>query len=129
MVITTHSTYVLNKLGLDHLILLGAGDQFMRLSDLGKETREYFERLPGYDTLRMILAKRSILAEGPSDELIVQRAYKYLHGKLPIEDGIDVLCVRGLSFKRFLDIAKLLGTRTTVVTDNDGDYQAKVAAK
>jgi energy-coupling factor transporter ATP-binding protein EcfA2 len=129
VVITTHSTYVLNKLGLDHLILLGTGDQFMRLSSLSKDTREYFERLPGYDTLRMILAKRSILVEGPSDELIVQRAYRDLHGKLPIEDGIDVICVRGLSFKRFLDIAKLLGTSTTVVTDNDGSYQTKIVAK
>jgi len=58
--------------------------------------------------------------EGPSDELVVQRAYLDKHGRLPIHDGVDVINVRGLSFKRFLDIAKLLSRKTTVVTDNDG---------
>lgn len=130
VIITTHSAYVLNKLGLDHLILLGRGDDFMRLSDLDEGTRKYFEKLPGYDTLRMILAKRSILVEGPSDELVVQRAYMDSHGgRLPIDDGIDVICVKGLSFKRFLEIAKLLRADATVVTDNDGDYQRKVVQK
>ena len=28
--------------------------------------------------------------------------------KLPIEDGIDVISVQSLAFKRFLDIANLL---------------------
>ena len=130
LIITTHSAYVLNKLGLHHLILLGGGDNFMRLSDLDDGTRQYFEKLPGYDTLRMILSRKSILVEGPSDELVVQRAYMDAHaGHLPIEDGIDVICVRGLSFKRFLDIAKILRTHTSVVTDNDGDYTKKIAQK
>ena len=90
---------------------------------------EYFEKLPGYDTLRLILAKRAILVEGPSDELIVQRAYKDKYDLLPIEDGVDVISVRGLSFKRFLDIAKRLDKRVTVVTDNDGNYETRVRKK
>jgi putative ATP-dependent endonuclease of OLD family len=81
-----------------------------------------------YDTLRIVLASKTILVEGPSDELVVQRAYWDKHGALPIERGIDVLSVRGLSFKRFLDIAKLLAREVRVVTDNDGDPE-KVAAK
>ena len=39
----------------------------------------YFKKLPGYDTLRLVLAKRVILVEGPSDELVVQRAYRDAH--------------------------------------------------
>jgi hypothetical protein len=78
-------------------------------------------KLPGYDTLRLILSKRSILVEGPSDELIVQRAYKDKHGRLPIEDGVDVIAVGSLAFKRFLEIAVLLRSDVRVVTDNDGD--------
>jgi putative ATP-dependent endonuclease of OLD family len=82
----------------------------------------------GYDTLRVVLAKRVILVEGPSDELIVQRAYRDAHGCLPIEDGVDVINVRGLSFARFLDIAKPLGKRVGVLTDNDGREAAEVIA-
>lgn len=76
----------------------------------------------------MVLARRTILVEGPSDELIVQRTYKDKHGKLPLEDGIEVITVSGLAFNRFLEIAKKLKLSVAVVTDNDGDPQA-VATK
>ncbi len=128
IIITTHSSFVLNKLGLDKLILIGNSQQ-ARLENLPADTQEYFKKLSGYDTLRLILAKKAILVEGPSDELIVQKAYHKAHGKLPIEDGVDVINVRGLSFKRFLDIAKELGIDTSVVTDNDGNYAVKVEQK
>lgn len=77
-------------------------------------------KLPGHDTLRLILANRCILVEGPSDELVVQKAYHCKHDKMPLNDGIDVISVRSLAFKRFLEIAKPLSIKVTVVTDNDG---------
>ncbi|MDK2828120.1 MAG: putative ATP-dependent endonuclease of the family [Clostridium butyricum] len=121
LIITTHSAFVLNKLGLSGLILINNG--VMTLKDLSIETQEYFKKLPGYDTLRMILAKKAILVEGPSDELIVQKAYKIKYNKLPIEDGIDVISVRALAFKRFLEIAKFLKIDVCVITDNDGNIK------
>ena len=48
---------------------------------------------------------------------------------LPLKAGVDVINVRGLSFKRFLDIAKPLGKRVAVVTDNDGKSSDDVAAR
>jgi predicted ATP-dependent endonuclease of OLD family len=129
IIITTHSTYVLNKLGIDSLILIGKENSIAKLSELTADTRDYFEKLPGYDTLRMILADRSILVEGPSDELIVQRAYLDINGNLPIEDSVDVISLKGLAFKRFLDIAILLKTLTSVITDNDEDYQQNINVK
>jgi len=128
LVMTTHSAFVLNKVGIEKLILVGDNKQILTLKDLPYDTQKYFKKLPGYDTLRLVLAKKSILVEGPSDELFVQMAYKKKHGKLPIENGVDVICVKGLSFKRFLDIAKILEKNVVVVTDNDKDL-ARVAAK
>lgn len=128
IIIATHSSFVLNKLGLEKLILI-ANTKTVRLRNLPKDTQDYFKRLSGYDTLRLILAKKILLVEGPSDELIVQRAYLNKHKRFPIQDGIDVLSVRGLSFKRFLDIAKELDTEVSLVTDNDGDYKSKVENK
>ena len=78
---------------------------------------------------RIILAKSAILVEGPSDELIVQRAYFDRHGKLPIQDGVDVINVRGLSAVRFLDIAVPLNLKVAVVTDNDGKEPTEVKTK
>lgn len=118
VIVATHSTYVLNKLGIENLILLGSAKP-MRLTDLPPETVDFFKKLPGYNTLRLALADSTILVEGPSDELIVQRAYHDIHGHFPIEDGIDVISV-GMSHKRFADLAKRLDRRVWIVTDNDG---------
>jgi putative ATP-dependent endonuclease of the OLD family len=119
VIIATHSAYVLNKLGLDGLILLNAGAPPTRFTDLPLSTVKYFKKLAGFDTLRLALADRAILVEGPSDELIVQRAYRDKTGRLPQQDGIDVISV-GRAHKRFLDIAVRLNRKVAVVTDNDG---------
>lgn len=117
LIVATHSNYVLNKLGLQKLVLLGEGAA-TRITDMPADTVDYFKKLAGFDTLRLVLAEGAILVEGPSDELIIQRGYKDAKGKLPIEDGIDVISV-GLSHKRFLDLAIRLKRRVWVVTDND----------
>jgi predicted ATP-dependent endonuclease of OLD family len=124
VIVTTHSAFVLNKLGIDNLRLVSHSGRTAALTGLSADTKAYFMKLPGYDTLRLILSKRSILVEGPSDELIVQRAYKDKHGKLPLKDGVDVMSVGSLAFKRFLEIAVLLKLDVRVVTDNDGDVSA-----
>jgi len=98
ILISTHSSFVANKLGLDSLILLNKEDltnkrSYSRIDKLKPETQKYFERLPGYDTLRLILCKKAILVEGSSDELIVQKAYYKIKSLLPIENGIDVISV------------------------------------
>jgi len=128
IIITTHSTYVLNKLGLDSLLLLN-DQKAKRMTDLPTKTLNYFKILSGYDTLRLVLARKAILVEGPSDELILQKAYQKENKKLPIEDGIEVINVRGLSFKNFLDIAVELSKEVSVITDNDGDHQKNVLDK
>jgi putative ATP-dependent endonuclease of OLD family len=120
---------VANKLNLNNLILLNNNKQKISLSDLKKDTYEFFEKLPGYETLRMLLCSKAILVEGPSDELVIQRAYMDKHSSaLPIEKEIDVISV-GLTFKRFLEIADIIKKPVAVVTDNDGDYGSKIEKK
>ncbi|TGL07499.1 ATP-dependent endonuclease [Leptospira bouyouniensis] len=121
--ITTHSSYVLNKLRLENVILFSQNSH-LRLDDIPSDTSDYFEKLPGYETLRLILGRKAILVEGPSDELIVQRAYFDLNNKLPIDDGIDVISVNSLAFKRFLEISQRLKIETVVLTDNDQNIDA-----
>jgi putative ATP-dependent endonuclease of the OLD family len=126
LLITTHSSFVLNKLGVESVVLFHRGHSF-RLTALPPDTQDYFMRLPGHDTLRLILAERSILVEGPSDELIVQAAFKRKHGKMPLEAGVDVISVNSLAFRRFLEIATQLDHTVAVVTDNDGNVTALVS--
>jgi len=120
IVVATHSSFVLNKLGVENVILFNRGKS-MKLDTLKPDTRDYFMKLPGHDTLRLILSQKAILVEGPSDELIVQKAFAKKHGGKPLERGVDVISVQSLAFKRFLEIAVLLDLTVSVVTDNDGD--------
>ena len=123
ILISTHSSFVANKLGLGKVMLLD-NLKITRFSDLSEDTYNFFKKVAGYDTLRMILCKKTILCEGDSDELVIQKAYMQLNdGRLPIEDGIEVISV-GVSFLRFLEIADCIQAKIAVVTDNDGDMAA-----
>lgn len=126
--IATHSSFIANKLDLQNIHIVHNG-KINSLKELKKATRDYFKKLPGYDTLRVILANKVILVEGPADELIVQRAYLDQKGKLPIKDGVDIISVNALSFKRYCDIALLVGKNIIIVTDNDGDIQKNIIDK
>ncbi len=119
LIISTHSSFVANKLGLINLILLSQ-NKVSTFRELEKDTINYFKKVSGYDTLRLLLCKEAILVEGPSDELIIQKAYYDKYKRLPIEDGIDVISV-GTAFLRFLELADNLKLKIRVVTDNDGN--------
>ena len=121
IIISTHNSFVANKLNLNNIVLLD-NHETVKIKDLA--SADFFKKIAGYDTLRLILCKKAILVEGDSDELVVQKAYMQQNrGRLPIQDGIDVISV-GTSFLRFLEIANCLKRPTAVVTDNDGNVEA-----
>nr|WP_315228010.1 AAA family ATPase [uncultured Albidiferax sp.] len=122
--LTTHSSYVLNKLSIDKICLLQSG--YKRLHKLDSEVVKTLKRLPGYDTLRVALSRKVILVEGPSDELVLKKVYQRKHKRLPEQDGIDIVVVRGVGFKTFIEVGKEIGTKIHVLRDNDGDYQGNI---
>lgn len=126
--ISTHSSFVANKLDLGNLFLVKNGI-IVAFSKLPTDTKAYFKKLPGYNTLRIVLAEKVILVEGATDELILQRAYFDIYGKLPIENGIDIIVVDSLAFKRYCDIAVLMNKKIIIVTDNDHDIKANILQK
>lgn len=129
VIVTTHSSFVANKLGLQNLLFINER-KVSYFNKIEEDTQKYFKKLSGYETLRLILSNKAILVEGPSDELIVQKAYQVVHNNhLPIEDGIDVISVKGIQAMRFLKLAKKLPIKIAVVTDNDGDYDNNITER
>lgn len=122
--LTTHSSYVLNKLSIDKICLVQSG--YKRLHTLDAQVVKTLKRLPGYDTLRVALSSKVILVEGPSDELVLKKIYQRKHNRLPEQDGIDIIVVRGVGFKTFIEVGKQIGTKIHVLRDNDGDYHGNV---
>lgn len=117
--ITTHNSYVLNRLGLSGLLLMGIEDIY-RIPNLSPTTVSYFKKLPGYDTLRLVLARNIVLVEGPSDEIVFERFFRDKYGKLPMECGVDVVSMRGISLNRCLELCSHLGKKVAALRDNDG---------
>ena len=122
--LTTHSSHVLNKLSIDKICLVQSG--YKRLHELDPAVVKTLKRLPGYDTLRVALSRKVILVEGPSDELVLKKIYLRKYNRLPEQDGIDIIVVRGVGFKTFIEVGKAIGTMIHVLRDNDGDYDGNV---
>lgn len=115
--IATHSSYVLNRLGLDRLILLHDGDK-AKFEDLSTDTIDYFKKQSGYDTLRLVLARKLVIVEGPSDEMLFNRAYYDSTGNYPIDDEIDVI-TQGTRNRRALELCCVLNRSVAVLRDVD----------
>ena len=123
--VTTHSSFVLNRLGLNKLICL-RGDSAGRITDLANDTVQYFKHLSGYDTLRLVLANRLVLVEGPSDEMVFKRGYFDRFKQYPEAAGIDVISMNGITFKRALELCALLDRDVVALQDNDGTPVADI---
>lgn len=121
--LTTHSSFVLNRLGIGSLLLIG-GNAVSKIPDLAGTTVTYFQKLPGYDTLRMVLAEKIVLVEGASDEIVFERVFRDLFDKTPMEAGIDVISMRGLSLARCLELCAVLDKQVAALRDNDGHEPA-----
>lgn len=122
--LTTHSSYVLNKLSIDKICLVQSG--YKRLHKLDPAVVKTLKRLPGYDTLRVALSRNVILVEGPSDELVLKKIYHRKHDRLPEQDGIDIIVVHGVGFDTFISVGMEIGTSINVLRDNDGAYDENV---
>ncbi|MEU0265200.1 AAA family ATPase [Nocardioides sp. NPDC006303] len=118
--VTTHSSYVLNRLGIDNLLFLSATGA-ARIADLSEGTVAYFKHMSGYDTLRLVLASRLVLVEGASDEMVFERAFRDVTCQTTAEVGIDVIAMGGITFARALELCTKLDRPVVALQDNDGN--------
>ncbi len=123
--IATHSSLICARLDLRKAILLNSvGSTSVALKDLPPDTAKFFIKAPDNNVLEFVLSQKVILVEGDAEFILLDALYKMQPGTSTLErDGVHVISVDGTSFKRYLDLAKLLGIKTAVVRDNDGDYQ------
>lgn len=86
--------------------------------ELTEDTVAYFKKQSGYDTLRMVLARRLVIVEGPSDEMIFKRAYFDQTGHTTDHDQIDVIA-QGTRNRRGLELCAALDRNVAVLRDTD----------
>jgi predicted ATP-dependent endonuclease of OLD family len=126
LIIATHSSLISSRLGLRKAILLSAGQSTAHASlrHLADDTARFFMKAPDNNILEFVLSQRVILVEGDAEYILLAALYeKHAGGSTTEQDRVHVISVGGTSFKRYLDLAKLLSIKTAVIRDNDGDYQ------
>jgi len=125
--IATHSSFIATRLNLNKVLILSEEkpSRPTHLKDLSQETANFFMKAPDNNVLELALCKKAILVEGDAEFILMDALYKKsTDGNNSIEeDGIQIISVDGTSFKRYLELAKLLGIKVAVIRDNDGDYQ------
>lgn len=126
LLVTTHNSYIANKLDLKNLILVGNNDGELTQTPLENDEEDnlsFFTRVPNYPTLRVALCNKAILVEGPTDEMILLYYFKKRYNCHPFAKGLELIAIGGLSFKHYTYISRCLHKKTAVITDNDGkDY-------
>lgn len=123
--IATHSSYIATRLNLRKVLILSENNpsQPANLKDLTPETAEFFMKAPDNNVLELALCKKAILVEGDAEFILMEELYKIsAPGCCPDTDGIHLISVDGTSFKRYLELAKLLGIKVAAIRDNDKDH-------
>ncbi|MGY4516243.1 TOPRIM nucleotidyl transferase/hydrolase domain-containing protein [Lysobacter sp. HA18] len=125
VVIATHSSFISARLDLRNAQLLSpAGRGVITLAELSSDTASFFMKAPDNSILEFALSERVILVEGDAEFILIEALYeKHSGGTTLSGDRVHVISVGGTSFRRYLELAKLLGVRTAVIRDNDGDPQ------
>ncbi len=119
--IATHSSHISSRLDLRKAILLGATRPVL-MNELSAETAALM-KAPDNNVLEFALARRVLLVEGDAEFILIEAFYHRLYGRAPEDDGVHIIAIGGTSFRRYLELARLLENRVAALRDNDGNYQ------
>ncbi len=126
LMIATHSGNVCSRLDLHNASLLTSASNIpVSLNNLSDDTANYFVKAPNNKILEFILSERVVLVEGDAEYILLEAMFEKTINGNPEDSKIHIMSVGGTSFKRYLDLAKLLNIKTAVIRDNDGDHQTK----
>ncbi|MEM6835543.1 MAG: TOPRIM nucleotidyl transferase/hydrolase domain-containing protein [Cyanobacteria bacterium P01_C01_bin.120] len=122
--VATHNSLICTRLDLRKVIMLNSlSENSATLETLPEETAKFFMKAPDNNILEFILSNRVLLVEGDAEYILIDSIFKNTTGQKLEELEVHVISVGGTSFKRYLDIAKILNIRTAVIRDNDGDHE------
>lgn len=123
--ISTHSNLISTRLNLRNSILLNSNSEIpVLLKDIDETTSKFFIKAPDNNILEFVLSKKVILVEGDAEFILMESFFNKVKGTALELSDIHIISVDGTSFKRYLEIAKVLKIKTAVVRDNDRDYQS-----
>jgi len=129
--IATHSSFIATRLNLRKVLIMSEENPSRpaSLKNLSLGTAEFFMKAPDNNVLELALCEKAILVEGDAEFILMEALYMSSAPGCSLDaDGIHVISVDGTSFKRYLELAKLLGIKVAAIRDNDKDHEANCVA-
>ena len=121
LIITTHNSMIASRLDLRNILWIETNtNQTSKLDNIDPKTAQFFIKLDNNNLLHLLLSKKTILVEGPTEYLLLPYFYQKLYGTTLESDGITPITCGGISYKRYLDITQDTNKKIAVITDNDG---------
>ena len=124
IIVATHSNMIASTLNLNNVIWI-TEEGTRSLKSVDSAVAEFFVKASDNSFLQLLLSKKAILVEGPTEFILIPYFYKRLTGKTIEEDQITVISCNGISYKKYLAVAKSVNKKIAVITDNDG-YQERI---
>lgn len=118
IIIATHNNMIASRLNLNNVLWI-TDDGVKGLTSVKSDVAEFFIRADDNAFLQLLLSQKVFLVEGATEFLLLPMLYTQITGHTIEEDGISVISCNGISYKRYLEIAKATDKKIAVVTDND----------
>ena len=118
IIIATHSNMIASRLNLNNVIWI-TSNQTRSLAVVDKDVANFFEKADDNAFLQLLLSKKAILVEGPTEFLLLPLFYHQITGHTIEEDEISIISCNGISYNRYLSIATATKKKIAVITDND----------
>ena len=120
IIIATHNNMIASRLNLNNVLWI-TDSGIKNLSGIKRDVAEFFVRADDNAFLQLLLSKKVFLVEGATEFLLLPMFYQQLTGSTIEEDGISVISCNGISYKRYIEIAKETYKKIAVIRDYDGE--------
>lgn len=120
IIVATHNNMIASRLNLNNVLWISE-DKVKSLAKVDSNVAEFFVRADDNAFLQLLLSKKALLVEGATEFLLLPMFYQKIIGNTIEEDEVSVISCNGISYRRYLEIAKATGKKIAVVTDNDKD--------
>lgn len=120
IIVTTHSNMIASRLNLKNILWI-THDNVQSLKNMDPDVADFFVRADDNSFLQLLLSEKVFLVEGATEFLLLPKFYKDIKGNTLEADSIVIISCNGISYNRYLEIAKETKKKIAVITDNDGD--------